>query len=189
MTFYSALTANNAFAQKRLQKEGIYCLHTKHINLCGGIDVVAFDKVEFFCDQLKVFRLRSTKKIPARLLIILVTRSTSLGWSDKWISQPPWVSDQDWSHQRDDDVKFWWIWWKSLHFSRAAHLAKGGKRKYFMTIWYYDLNSYQTGTLGTPQSYKKTEKVGIFPTWPSTPTPPPNLGNCGLILPFFSWPL
>ena len=40
-----ALTANNAFAQKRLQKEGIYCLHTKHINLCGGIDVVAFDKV------------------------------------------------------------------------------------------------------------------------------------------------
>merc|ERR1712223_1248767 len=25
-----ALTANNAFAQKRLQKEGIYCLHTKH---------------------------------------------------------------------------------------------------------------------------------------------------------------
>ena len=45
----SALTANNAFAQKRLQKEGIYCLHTKHINLCGGIDVVAFDKVgQFF---------------------------------------------------------------------------------------------------------------------------------------------
>ena len=43
-----ALTANNAFAQKRLQKEGIYCLHTKHINLCGGIDVVAFDKVGEF---------------------------------------------------------------------------------------------------------------------------------------------
>ena len=43
--YCSALTANNAFAQKRLQKEGIYCLHTKHINLCGGIDVVAFDKV------------------------------------------------------------------------------------------------------------------------------------------------
>ena len=40
-----ALTANNAFAQKRLQRRGIYCLHTKHINLCGGIDVVAFDKV------------------------------------------------------------------------------------------------------------------------------------------------
>ena len=40
-----ALTANNAFAQKRLEKRGIYCLHTKHINLCGGIDVVAFDKV------------------------------------------------------------------------------------------------------------------------------------------------
>ena len=40
-----ALTANNAFAQRRLQNRGIYCLHTKHINLCGGIDVVAFDKV------------------------------------------------------------------------------------------------------------------------------------------------
>lgn len=40
-----ALTANNIFAQKRLEKRGIYCLHTKHINLCGGIDVVAFDKV------------------------------------------------------------------------------------------------------------------------------------------------
>ena len=40
-----ALTANNAFAQRRLQQKGIYCLHTKHINLCGGIDVVAFDKV------------------------------------------------------------------------------------------------------------------------------------------------
>jgi len=39
-----ALTANNAFAQRRLQNKGIYCLHTKHINLCGGIDVVAFDK-------------------------------------------------------------------------------------------------------------------------------------------------
>ncbi len=41
----AALTANNAFAQKRLQKEGIYCLHSKHICLCGGIDIVAFDKV------------------------------------------------------------------------------------------------------------------------------------------------
>ena len=36
-------------------------------------------------------------------MIILVTRSTSLGWSDKWISQPPWVSDQDRSHRRDDE--------------------------------------------------------------------------------------
>jgi len=40
----AALTANNAFAQRRLQKRGIFCLHTKHISLCGGIDVVAFDK-------------------------------------------------------------------------------------------------------------------------------------------------
>ena len=42
----AALTANNAFAQKRLEKQGIFCLHSKHISLCGGIDVVAFDKVK-----------------------------------------------------------------------------------------------------------------------------------------------
>ena len=41
----AALTANNAFAQKRLEKKGIYCLHSKHISLCGGIDICAFDKV------------------------------------------------------------------------------------------------------------------------------------------------
>ena len=41
----AALTANNAFAQKRLEKEGIFCLHSKHISLCGGIDICAFDKV------------------------------------------------------------------------------------------------------------------------------------------------
>ena len=31
--------------QKRLEKRGIFCLHSNHIPLCGGIDVVAFDKV------------------------------------------------------------------------------------------------------------------------------------------------
>jgi cation-transporting ATPase 13A2 len=41
----AALTANNAFAQKRLEKEDIFCLHSKHICLCGGIDICAFDKV------------------------------------------------------------------------------------------------------------------------------------------------
>ena len=47
----AALTANNAFAQKRLQKKGIFCLHSKHICLCGGIDIVAFDKVIFLSDD------------------------------------------------------------------------------------------------------------------------------------------
>ena len=83
-----ALTANNAFAQKRLQKKGIYCLHTKHINLCGGIDVVAFDKVKR-C-SLKVIPLF----ISISILSVLFTCSTSLGWSEIWISQPPWVSEQ-----------------------------------------------------------------------------------------------
>jgi magnesium-transporting ATPase (P-type) len=51
----AAITANNAYAQKRLEKKGIHCLHSKHICLCGGIDVVAFDKVgltQFTCLQL-----------------------------------------------------------------------------------------------------------------------------------------
>ena len=43
----AALTANNWFAQKRLEKQDIFCLHSKHISLCGGIDVCAFDKVSF----------------------------------------------------------------------------------------------------------------------------------------------
>ena len=53
----AALTANNAFAQKRLEKEDIYCLHSKHISLCGGIDICAFDKVRnmsnCFIDDIK----------------------------------------------------------------------------------------------------------------------------------------
>ena len=52
----AALTANNAFAQKRLQKKGIFCLHSKHICLCGGIDIVAFDKVIFLSCACSVVR-------------------------------------------------------------------------------------------------------------------------------------
>jgi len=40
----AALTANNAFAQRRLESKDIFCLHSKHIPLCGGVDIVAFDK-------------------------------------------------------------------------------------------------------------------------------------------------
>ena len=47
----AALTANNAFAQKRLEKEDVYCLHSKHIPLCGGIDICAFDKVSRLQEQ------------------------------------------------------------------------------------------------------------------------------------------
>ena len=49
----AAITANNAYAQKRLEKRGIHCLHSKHICLCGGIDVVAFDKVTLFYKFMK----------------------------------------------------------------------------------------------------------------------------------------
>ena len=48
----AALTANNAFAQKRLEKNEVFALHSKHIPLCGGIDVVAFDKVRSAGNEL-----------------------------------------------------------------------------------------------------------------------------------------
>ena len=34
-----------------LERLGIYCLHSKHIPLCGGIDICAFDKVLFTTEQ------------------------------------------------------------------------------------------------------------------------------------------
>ena len=45
----------DARKQKRLEKEGIYCLHSKHISLCGGIDVCAFDKVNYNSKQYHHF--------------------------------------------------------------------------------------------------------------------------------------
>ena len=41
----AALTATTAFAQRRLKAQKIFCLSAKHISLCGGVDIVCFDKV------------------------------------------------------------------------------------------------------------------------------------------------
>ena len=41
----AGLTACTFFAQKRLKKEKIFCLSSKHISLSGGVDVICFDKV------------------------------------------------------------------------------------------------------------------------------------------------
>jgi len=41
----AALTATTALAQRRLRAKKIFCLSAKHISLCGGVDVVCFDKV------------------------------------------------------------------------------------------------------------------------------------------------
>ncbi|CAN7983056.1 unnamed protein product [Ixodes hexagonus] len=40
----AVLTSINASAQKRLKERGIYCLNSRCINFCGGLDVVCFDK-------------------------------------------------------------------------------------------------------------------------------------------------
>ena len=44
----AALTAATAFAQRRLKTKQIFCLSAKHITLCGGVDVICFDKVFWF---------------------------------------------------------------------------------------------------------------------------------------------
>lgn len=40
----AVLTSINAHAQRRLGQYGIYCLNSRYINFCGGLDVVCFDK-------------------------------------------------------------------------------------------------------------------------------------------------
>lgn len=40
----AVMTSINAHAQRRLRKHGIYCLNSRYINFCGGLDVVCFDK-------------------------------------------------------------------------------------------------------------------------------------------------
>ncbi|XP_068211342.1 polyamine-transporting ATPase 13A3-like isoform X2 [Palaemon carinicauda] len=40
----AAITAVNASAQKRLKKDGIFCLSSNYISLSGSVDVVCFDK-------------------------------------------------------------------------------------------------------------------------------------------------
>nr|XP_042900067.1 polyamine-transporting ATPase 13A3 [Parasteatoda tepidariorum] len=40
----AVLTSINEQAQRRLRKEGIFCLNTRYINVAGGLDIVCFDK-------------------------------------------------------------------------------------------------------------------------------------------------
>ncbi|GFR31279.1 probable cation-transporting ATPase 13A3, partial [Trichonephila clavata] len=40
----AVLTSINEQAQRRLRKQGIYCLNSRYINFAGGLDVVCFDK-------------------------------------------------------------------------------------------------------------------------------------------------
>ena len=41
----ASITFGNSYAQKRLKKQGIFCLSSKYINICGSINLMCFDKV------------------------------------------------------------------------------------------------------------------------------------------------
>ena len=66
-------------------------------------------------------------------MIILVTRSTSLGWSDSWISQPPWVSDQGWSRQQEWGTT-WSEIWKLMKICGLAQIVSLRYCKWIKTI-------------------------------------------------------
>lgn len=40
-----AMTVGMAFAQRRLKKKNVFCINPSVINVCGVINVAAFDKV------------------------------------------------------------------------------------------------------------------------------------------------
>ena len=67
------------------------------------------------------------------VMIILVTRSTSLGWSDSWISQPPWVSDQGWSRQQEWGTT-WSEIWKLMKICGLAQIVSLRYCKWIKTI-------------------------------------------------------
>ena len=41
----AAMTIGIVFAQRRLKKQGIFCISPKSITLCGAINTFCFDKV------------------------------------------------------------------------------------------------------------------------------------------------
>lgn len=44
----AAMTVGRLYAQKRLEKNSIYCISPRTINVSGSIDCVCFDKVCLF---------------------------------------------------------------------------------------------------------------------------------------------
>ena len=131
----AALTANNAFAQKRLERKDIFCLHSKHIPLCGGIDIVAFDKVSrisgsmlltnwwqscclFQCSFVPAIYVQEKKSFG-------VVVPYSIGFCDHAnfiVSQPPWVSDQGWSRQQEWGTT-WSEIWKMMKICGLAQIV------------------------------------------------------------------
>lgn len=41
------MTAGIVYAQRRLKKIGIFCISPQRINICGQLNLVCFDKVEY----------------------------------------------------------------------------------------------------------------------------------------------
>ena len=57
----AALTATAALAQRRLKAKQISCLSAKHISLCGGVNVICFDKVCSYSCSIEIFNLCNFK--------------------------------------------------------------------------------------------------------------------------------
>lgn len=51
----AAMTVGRLYAQRRLQKKGIYCISPRAINVAGSLDCVCFDKVNYTLSILCIF--------------------------------------------------------------------------------------------------------------------------------------
>uniref|UniRef100_A0A6I8PAZ8 ATPase 13A4 n=1 Tax=Ornithorhynchus anatinus TaxID=9258 RepID=A0A6I8PAZ8_ORNAN len=57
----AALTTGIIYAQKRLKKNGIFCISPQRINICGQLNLVCFDKV---CQTQSLSHMGLTVKLP-----------------------------------------------------------------------------------------------------------------------------
>ncbi|KAM9317089.1 putative cation-transporting ATPase 13A4 [Gastrophryne carolinensis] len=77
----AALTAGIIYAQKRLQKSGIFCISPQRINLCGTVNLFCFDKTGTLTeDGLDLWGIVPSNGYRFQD-IISVTDNTSLSWS------------------------------------------------------------------------------------------------------------
>lgn len=76
----AALTAGIIYAQKRLEKSGIFCISPQRINLCGTINLFCFDKTGTLTeDGLDLWGIVPSNEYRFQE-IISITENTSLVW-------------------------------------------------------------------------------------------------------------
>ena len=67
----ASITIGNSYAQKRLKKQGIFCLNSKYINICGSINLMCFDKVLIHIIYLSSFSISLLSIRRVELVFIL----------------------------------------------------------------------------------------------------------------------